>query len=219
MRIRTACLLAAVILTVTHSTAWSTTITTLFASNNGGNFGGAVYFNVTTGSNPLRITDFETNTFESGIAVSGFKVYTKPGTAQGFETSIGDWTLQTNASIEPKGVNNPSPVVLGTPFTLGANSLFGIALVMPATVAHDYTNGSGCSGYGTGGNCEFSNADLTLNLGTATNVPFSGIVNNPRTWNGTISYDVLSAPEPATLALIAIGLGAAGFTRRRKPVA
>jgi hypothetical protein len=101
---------------------------------------------------------------------------------------------------------------------LDANTLYGLSLVMPLTVRHDYTNGSGCVAYGSGGNCEFSNADLTLNLGAATNAPFGTSVFNPRTWNGSITYDLkASVPEPGTVLLMSLGLAGLGFAKRRLP--
>ncbi len=55
------------------------------------------------------------------------------------------------------------------------------------------------------------NADVTLTLGSATNVPFTGNVFSPRVWNGTVRYDVV--PEPATLGLLV--LGGLALLRRR----
>ena len=54
-------------------------------------------------------------------------------------------------------------------------------------------------------------ADVTLTLGSATNVPFTGGVFSPRVWNGTMYYDVI--PEPATLGLLL--LGGLALLRRR----
>ena len=143
------------------SVASAAFIQTLFASNNFGSTGGAVYFNLTTGSSGINITALTTNTSEPFGATTGFEIYTKLDTAQGFESDALAWALATTATITPSGLNNPSPVALDSPIMLDANTLYGIALIMPVTVGHDYTNGSDCDAYGSGGNCEFSNADLT----------------------------------------------------------
>ena len=86
---------------------------------------------------------------------------------------------------------------------------------MPAGADHDYTN--------TGQNgalASYSNLDLTLTFGTATNVPFTGGVFNPRTWNGTINYDVQAVPLPAAVWLFLTALGGLGlFGRRRRRAA
>jgi hypothetical protein len=54
-----------------------------------------------------------------------------------------------------------------------------------ATSGNAYTNGTGT---GPGGNQQYQNADLRLDLGVATAGLFSGMLFNPRVWNGTIYY-------------------------------
>jgi hypothetical protein len=81
------------------------------------------------------------------------------------------------------GEDNPSPVWLDNTFDLDADTLYGMALVMGPTAGHDYTNGDGTNQY-------YSNADLDLECGSATNVPFSGNIFSPRVWNGTMCYFV-----------------------------
>ena len=195
--------------------AQGATLTTLFATNNGGSLGGAVYFNLVTGNAPLSITGLTTNTSDVAGATPGFEVYTKLGTAEGSETDAGAWTLATTATITPSGVNNPSPVALDSSIALAANTLYGFALIMPSSVGHSYTNGSGCTSYTIGGNCSFANADLTFIGGSATNVPFTGSPFSPRIWNGSIEYQPV--PEPLTMlgASAAVAFGAA-FKRRKK---
>ncbi|MDJ1173417.1 PEP-CTERM sorting domain-containing protein [Roseofilum capinflatum] len=191
--------------------AFSASLTTLFSANNGGNTGGAVYFNIETGANALSITGFDTNTAELFGPTAGFEVYTKLGTAQGFEGNIGAWDLESTGTITPSGRDNPSAVDLDNPFVLEANTLYGFALVMPSSVGHDYTNGSGCSAYVAGGNCSSSNGDLSFIGGSASNSPFStSSPFAPRIWNGTIEYEVVaeSVPEPtALLGLVGLGCG------------
>jgi hypothetical protein len=55
-----------------------------------------------------------------------------------------------------------------------------MALVMGPEAGHDYTNGP----LGP-----YSNADIQLDLGSASNVPFTANIFNPRVWNGTMYYD------------------------------
>src|SRR5439155_19234464 len=79
------------------------------------------------------------------------------------------------------GTNNPTHVTLSNPIPLNAGTLYGIALVADPSFGHYYTNGNGS-------NQNYSNADLALFLGSATNVPFTAPVFSPRVWNGTIYY-------------------------------
>ncbi|MBE0656598.1 MAG: PEP-CTERM sorting domain-containing protein [Bryobacteraceae bacterium] len=207
-RMMIVCLMGALLLGGSASAA---TISTIMDRNNGGSNGGAVYFDLTVGTSDITITDFTTNTLET--VSFGFSVYTygPGGTFAGNESNSGLWSLVATGSGTGLGANLHSPVTLNAPFVLQANSTYGIALVIGPEAGHDYTNGTGTNQF-------YSNSDLSLNFGSATNVPFTGIVNNPRVWNGSITYDLGASaiPEPATLTMFAAGLGLLGFFRRRK---
>jgi PEP-CTERM motif len=183
-------------------------LSTFYGSDNNGSPGGAVYFDAMVGSSSLSITGFDTNT--SGTSpFSNFQVWLLVGlTSQGNETSSA-WMEIATGSGTGAGLDQPTAVTLSNPFVLNANTLYGIALVMDPGLGHYYTNG-------TGSNQNFSNSDLALSLGSATNVPFTAPVFSPRVWNGTIYYDVV--PEPSTMALLGLGVvgvvGVVGIRRR-----
>jgi predicted outer membrane repeat protein len=189
------------------ASARADSITTLFATNNSGSNGGAVYFDATVSSSPLSITSFEINT-SSTASFSNFQVWLLVGmTSVGNETNPGLWMQVATGTGTGAGTNNPTHVTLSTSFTLNANTLYGIALVADPSFGHFYTNG-------TGSNQMFSNGNIALSLGSASNVPFTAPVFTPRVWNGTITYSVV--PEPSTVALFGFGaLGLIGLARRR----
>ena len=169
-------------------------ITTLFASNNNGNPGGALYFDLTVAANPISVTALDINTAFTG-SFSNFQVWVLPGmTFQGNETNMALWTQVATGSGTGAGLDQPTHVTLSNPVTLNAGTLYGIALVADPAFEHRYTNG-------TGSNQNYSNADLSLFLGSATNVPFTAPVFFPRVWNGTIYYGgPCGSPTPTPTA-------------------
>lgn len=191
------------LLTALAATSSANFLTTLYARNNNGSLGGAVYFDATVGANPLSVTGFDTN-LQTLVSSFTLTVWTRPGTHVGFTGSSAGWTQVGTGTGVGAALNSPSAVTLNTPFTLGPG-LSGIALVVSANTNHAYTNG-------TGSNQNYSNADLALALGSASNVAFSGTAFSPRVWNGTIYYNVV--PEPATMAIL--GLGVLPLLRRRR---
>ena len=163
----------------------SLSLTTLFARDNGGSLGGAVFFDITVGPNPITITGYDTNTGE--LVPFGWEVFVTAagGTSFGNALNPGVWTSVTTGSGQGMGNDNPSPVSINTSFTLAEGTTYGMALVMGPEAGHVYTNG-------TGANQSYSNADIALSLGQGQNTPFSSPPFMPRVWNGTIYYTVLS---------------------------
>lgn len=187
-------------------------LTSLYDRNNGGGFGGAVYFDVSVGNSPLTITGFDTNTVETNPF--DWSVYlTNPGISSfGVQTSPASWTMVATGTGVGMGADNPSPVTLDNTFSLMGNTLYGMALVMGPQAGHDYTSG-------TGANQNYSNADLALEMGSASNDPFSSGVFDPRVWNGTVYYEPTQAsqrvPEGgSSLLLLGVVLASLGFARR-----
>ena len=158
-------------------------ITTLFAHNNWGNIDGANYFDVTV-TNALTVTDLDVNCgpLSSLGSQFGVDVYTAPTTSNGNQTNMAAWTLVGSGMGVVAAPDTRVPVDVSD-FPLAPGS-YGIAIVFTGNTANlGYTNG-------TGGNQNYSNADIALVLGTATNIPFTGTVFSPRVWNGTIHYNL-----------------------------
>jgi hypothetical protein len=176
-------------------------ITTYYDAHNQGSPGGAVYFDVVVGPADLLITRFDTNTNMPGGGTFSFQAYTRPGTNwQNWHNN--DWVLVATGTGQGHAVNTPSPITLDAPFLLQANTLYGMALVISS--GHEYDDP---------GPIQFSNSDVMLDLGAATNVPFQGKVFWVRMWNGTMYYEVV--PESATIVTLACGLVTFALGRRR----
>jgi hypothetical protein len=183
--------------------ASAASITTLYESNNVGSLGGAVYFDVNI-ANPggLRFTTVDTNVTNSSSGVSGgLQLYTTSigGTSVGNQTNPGAWILRSSGTGIGAGQDNPTAVDISD-FRLKQGQ-YGFALVL-TNWANRYTNGTGTNQF-------FSNADLALTFGSASNAPFTGEVFIPRVWNGTLNYQTVPGPLPV------LGLAAAfGYSRR-----
>jgi hypothetical protein len=174
-------------------------ITTTFAGGNGqsGNM-----FDLTIANNSLLLTGMDVNINDT----TNIEIYTRIGGYSGFENNAAAWNLMDAASVIGNGANTASIFDFNN-FVLAANTTYGI-YVTTRTGEMNYTNGSN----------SYSNSDLTLSAGIGkqynSDTNFSGITFSPRTWNGTVRYDVLtSVPEPSTLAIFALGL--MGLASRR----
>ena len=189
------------LLALTASVSTAETITTLFADNNSGGVGGGVYFDVTVGALPLEIKSFEVNSSAIAGTAIRFEVWTRPGTASGFQNSMDGWTSQATGTGTTAGRGLPSAINLDNTFVMDPG-LSGMAITL-GTVGHAYTNGNGQ-------NQHYENNNLALDLGSANNAIFGAGLFSPRVWNGSITYNVV--PEPSTLALLAIV--ALALTRR-----
>jgi subtilisin-like proprotein convertase family protein len=155
---------------------------TLFATNNGGSVGGQVFFDMTV-SNPAGITIGEIGINTATMGVFTLSVFTRPGSYVGNTTMTG-WTQITSGVGTGLG-SNLSSIADVTDVLVPAGT-YGVALVLSGA-SHQYTNG-------TGANQSYSNADLSLSLGAALNVPWTGTPFTPRVWNGVIRYNCLANP-------------------------
>jgi hypothetical protein len=181
-------------------------LSTIFAANNNNSVGGGNYYNVDVlNAAGITITAFDINTNAAAGTPVTINVWTRPGTHVGFETSMAGWTQVTTGSGVAAGDNLPTFIDV-TDFALSPG-LTGFAL-NNTNVAFRYTNGTGTNQF-------YSNSDLSLTLGSATNVFLTAPVFTPRVWNGTVYYTTV--PEPGTLLLTGLVLTAgAGWRRLRK---
>jgi hypothetical protein len=161
-----------------------------FASNNQGNSGGGLYFDITVGASDVDVIALDMNLLEGspgGCGVGPIPVLVDVyltdagGTFAGNEGNPAAWNFTETGEGDAVGTDNMSFIELNNPITLSANTRYGVALV-PIGSAHRYTNG-------TGPNQSFSNNEMRLDLGSATNVPFTTPVFNPRVANVVVYYD------------------------------
>jgi hypothetical protein len=158
-------------------------LTTTFAGGNGGAVGGAIYFDLDV-TNPIWVHGFDLNC----DAVAGTAVYcdlhlTAPGvSSSGNQTNASAWTAASAGRGTSAGPGLPTRIELAKPFRLAAG-VRGIAVVA-GNFGHDYTNGANT----------YTNTDVQLVTGTATNVAFSGTVLSPRTANLTLRHRSDAAP-------------------------
>jgi hypothetical protein len=169
-------------------------VATIFTGGNGLGANATVYFDatVTTGGFDLTVTEIDINTDATvGTTVNADIYIIDGGTYAGNETNAAAWgTVEATASGPSAGTDNPTTLTLATPITLSAGGTTAIAVFMDQSV--NYTNGNGT-------NEQFSNADLTLDLGSATSGLFTGSVFNPRVWNGTVRYEYNQSNAPYTV--------------------
>ena len=161
-------------------------IGTLFGTDNGGDPGGGIYFEIeNVGAVPVTISSWDINTNDQTTV----NVWTRPGTYSGFEQASAGWTLLgTDSTVVAQGTDQPTPVAVGG-LTINPGEIYGIA--MEGDGAWLYTNG-------TGTNQIVNNGVLELRLGSANNVAFSSSIFSPRVWNGVVYYDVGAVLAPPT---------------------
>lgn len=165
-------------------------ITTFFNTDN--SFAGNMFDIQNIGTDPIMITSFDVNlaTGGTGVIISVFSI---PGTYVGNDTNPVPWTLMGTATVNSAGTNVPTPVNVGG-LTINPGQSYGLYLT-----ATNYPVGTML--YTNGANV-VSNTEVQLTLGAGKGNPdFTGSTFTPRSWNGTIYYDILGGtPTPTATA-------------------
>ncbi|HEX5051937.1 MAG TPA: hypothetical protein VFZ65_09210 [Planctomycetota bacterium] len=161
--------------------AASPALTTPFASNNGGSVGGAVYFDVTV-ANALYLDGLALNTSAAAGTSLMVDVYRTAlgGSWVASAANPAAWIAETAGFGVAAGADVPSAIELNSPFLLSPGS-YGLAIVAHG-FGHRYTNGAN----------GFSDANLGIAAGAASNVPFAGAILQPRTANVSIGYHTVA---------------------------
>lgn len=161
------------------SSASAQCLTTFFAANNGLSGAGAtVYFDLTANA-AFEITGFEINTSTAAGTSIGLEVWTSTSSYDGIELDMSQWTMVAvdDGLGFAAGNNMPSVITLATPFVIPAGTT-GVALVGVNT-GHRYTDGNGS-------NQVHANGVLTLEGGSSSGSAFTGLLFNPRVFNGSV---------------------------------
>lgn len=150
--------------------AQSGSLTTTFAGGN--SFSGNMFD--LQASTCATLTGFDVNV---GSGAHTIEVYFREGGYAGAETNAGAWTLLGRANVTSAGNNTPTSVPIGG-LSLQPNVNYGIYVTTTGTTMN-YTNGANV----------YDNGTLRLTTGVGKSYPF-GSTFDPRTWNGTIYYDL-----------------------------
>ena len=137
---------------------------------------GGNMFDITAAKN-LVVDGFDLNLGTTTAASA--KVYYRPGTYVGFESSNAGWILLDSVNLIQNGVDNYARLDLTKPLTIADGQTMGIYIC--TSVGIYYTDGNGT-------NETVSNDDLTCHFGNGGG--FFSVVNTPRVWNGRIYYKV-----------------------------
>ena len=148
----------------------SSSLTTMFATNNGstGNM-----FNITAFTN-IKIDSFYCNVSGTGT----IEVWYRPGSFIGFESTQAGWTLMgsSNITVNP-GLNIPALLPVGG-LEIPAGEMYGIYVTF-VSGSMAYTNG-------TGANQIYQDDNMKIECGTGGS--YFACTINPRVWNGTVCY-------------------------------
>lgn len=167
-------------------------LTTFYNSNNGGSVGGAVYFDLVVNT-PLEITALDINTSTTASTAGSISIYfgCVPTFLSPNHSPASNWALVGSASGVSAGLNLPTNCVLTTPLALLPGT-YPVALVANGW-AHRYTNGP------AGQTTTISTTEMSVVVGGATNVPFTGSQFFPRNFNGSIYYSTTLTQAPTVL--------------------
>lgn len=200
-------ILAAVAALALPMAAQAQSISTATANNGSG----GIFMHITPTGDPIELTSFAT--YFSGVVGSAVavEVWTRPGDYTGFTSSNVGWTLtQTVMGTSAGSTVLSDPILFTTPILIPSGGPTSVYLHTVVGGGLRYTGTSGTPPQTT-----WMNADLTLfsDVARTGNVAFSGSQNSPRTFAGTLTYNVV--PAPASLALLGLG-GAVAVRRRRR---
>lgn len=170
-------LIATLLTLLAGTTSAQFSLTTTYAAGNGSY---SNMFNVTANAGGVQINRFDTHS--SSTAALTYNIYVKTGTYRGSEHNAAAWTLHDTVATTGAGTGSPTNVTLNTPLVIPAGQTVGI--YMYNTDNNQYTTGTGTAGTPN----LYQDTYITIDCGAAVVGFFSGTINDPRIWNGTVHY-------------------------------
>ncbi|MCD4701368.1 MAG: hypothetical protein K8S24_05865 [Candidatus Aegiribacteria sp.] len=167
-------------------------LTTIFAQNN--NFAGNSFDIIA--STDLTVVGFDVN-LDTNLPSWTVQVWTRAGTADGFEQSATGWTLLGTDVVVGAGSDLPTHVNVG-----GLSMLNGETVGVIITVVEAVASVGGFF-YTNGGPNTYSNAEMSVITyrGLSDGFP-PGSVFTYRAWNGTVHYDFDTALDQESWGFI-----------------
>ena len=195
--------------------AFGVTLVANTTINNGGSAGWAMFFDVSAGATALNVTSLTTASTAAANSAFSFEVFTRVNSGLGGPVGSGPgsspagWTSLGIANATQGGVASGISLDVDIPdIFVGSGSTVGVALRFID---------AGPRYFGTGSPPlqTFTDGTLTLVTGDSRTAPFTtgGSFFSSRGLSGSLTYNTV--PEPATMAVMAAGLGVLLRRRRR----
>jgi len=159
---------------IPFGTSTPSSLSSTFTSNNG--VPPVIYFDIQP-STDIYLHGLNVNTTAAIGEDLYCDIYTRTSTHVGNELSSVGWTARTACIGVSAGQDNQSQIDFNSGLYMAQGATIGVAVVA-RNFLHRYTTGSN----------SYSNADVTLNLGSATTGTFSGSLFTPRTGNISLRY-------------------------------